>query len=310
MPYNIATHLHENELGILTAANGNLTSRYTNFGEMPDIERLGFDFENLRVHSILSNNFEWTQQIADEQIVYSRGINTNLQHIIHGNPTIGATSCFRGYNYPNPLTLATLGRLTGCTALVLVLRNGVLSLHAGNDNSTVDESQHRNEIYQAGNGSLQRAYRGWLYQLVWKHLSRENIPLDRSNANVRNSIGEETFNNFLDPVVFANSLLQLDVDFANVNNGQQILWGNLLHNNRNVEHHVDNRVAGLGNRQIFIGMYDTDALTMGGLYYLVNTLNNTITASTLSCIWLATQGRDRLALVDARLTNRRIQQNA
>ena len=308
MPYNIAPHLHENELGILTAANGHLTCHHLNFGEMSNIESVGFDTINPSVYAKLSNYFEWTQLIADEQIVYNHM--TNLQYVVHGNPTIGATSCFVGYDNLNPLTLTTLGRLTGCTALVLVLKNGILSLHAGNDNSKSDESRDNTDIYLAGNGSKQRAYRGWLYQLVWKHLSRENISLDPSNANVKGKIGKETFDSFLDPIIFANSLLQLDVDFANVNDGQQILWGNLLHNNRDVAHLVDNRVAGQGHRQIFIDMYDTDARTVGSLYYLVNTLNKpTAAVSTLSCIWNYVNQAE-LKLADARINIRRTHQNA
>jgi len=303
MPFNIAPYLHENLLGILTAANGNLTSRHNDFGAIPGIMQVGYDFTNLRANARLNNSYDWTQQIAEEQVIYRHDI--NLQHIVHGNPTIGATSCFVGYNNPNPLTLATLGRLTGCTALVLVLRNGVLSLHAGNDGA-IDGTDFATEVYQAGNGSLQRAYRGWLYQLVWNHLAGGSVQLDPGNVNVMDRVGMDTFQGFIDPIVFANSLLQLDTDFTKASGGQQILWGNLVHINRDVVPIAEERIAGTGQRQIFIEMYDTNVPTAGGLYYLINTPPgnpNAPTVSTLSCRWRYTN-QAALILNDATLTSR------
>ena len=317
MPYNIAPHLLENELGILTAANGHLTMDNKNFGNVLDIENVGYITNKPSVHSKISNRLEWHQQIADERIMYSHENNANLRYIVHSNPTAGASSCFIDYKYPNPHTLATSGRLSGCTALVLVLRNGALSLHAGNDD-TVDEITRSRIVNEAGNGSRQRAYRGWIYQLIWKHLESANIHLDPSNANVIANVGgAENFNQFIDSAVFCQRVLELDYEIAHHRNiAPQILWGTLVHSNRDPrleQPDVEQRAVGEGQRQIYIQTYDPEATASGSLDFLINkTANGDVTVSTLACKWgfRSTRAMDGVMVRSATLTSRRIQQNA
>ena len=315
MFFNIAPYLDSNNLSILTAASDVLPNDGF-YGQVDNVTTVGYDVRGLGVTAKTSNKYKWPwHKIDGKQIEFDTKNGEVLRHMLQDNPRAGANSYFADYNYPNSLlTLATSGRLTGCTALVLVLKNGVLFLHGGNDGD-IDEDI-RNCIFNAGKDSIQRAYRGWIYQLVWKHLESIDVPLEASNANVINSLEEKgkDFNQFIDSAVFCQRVLELDNEISQRRDiVPQILWGALVHNNRDPilkQPDVEQRAVGEAQRQIYIQTYDSEANSLGSLNFLINrTANKDVAVSTLACKWglRSTQAGDGIMVRSATLTSRRME---
>ena len=331
MSINIAPFLVSNDLGILTTLKGSLKipSPQSNWGAF-NITNVAIEVAEGNTHAKgkLANDFKWMEWFNNREPVYRPDNGQDLFYKELKNPIAGASACFETYNGQHNFHLITSEDLTGCTAIALVLDNGAMFIHSGNNSRLSDEV--RGQIIAAGGGgdnrdtAMERAYRGWAYQLIYNQLTQGMVPPqnqlvgfpDTTNANVRTRLGENVFNDFANSANFCQAILQLDAEIALQNGGRhRIKWGTMIHhfNNDPQANDSEQRSEKMDNREICIQTYDMGRLVSGSFNLLFNrpTAQN-ITISTLACSWqISDDFTNRVNdLACSTLTSRRIRLNA